>query len=519
MNRTVITVFVACLIVAGWTGAMYYSAKSQKAQNQTVLTPVTVKYRHLTAEVNISGTSKASETVDLAFTNSGIVDTISAATGESVSTSTVLMTLRNNVLKNQLSQARANLNTQIARLNDLENGTRPEQIAVTQANLQSDETALENAQRGLRDALESAQSEADVAVRFTIDKFITNQTMPNASLIIPASNSQLGLRVLNERQLIEPVLFLWKARVNSFQNASVDDLLTAGAQMRSYLQDVSTILGDLTQILASGSAQYASYQASVAVPRTTIATTNDTLTAAVQAIQSAQAAIRITQQQLELEKAGPTSEVIAAQRAIVNGARAQVDELQDELKDQDITAPFSGIITNVDVMRGETVTAGEEVVSMISNGPLKIEGYVPEVHYGGIAVGEPVRIQLDSFPGVSFPGTLALVDPTAILRDGVPNFKVTVYFTNPDPRIRPGLTASAFIQTADKPNVLAIPIAAVTGTGNNATVMRLVGTTAERTPVVLGITSTDGYVEGVSGLASGDTVLLGEKKQYRIVPK
>src|SRR3989338_11554780 len=147
MNRTVITVFVACLIVAGWTGAMYYSAKSQKAQNQTVLSPVTAEHRRLTAEVNISGTSKASETVDLAFKNSGIVDTVSVVTGEFVSTSTALMTLRSNVLKNQLSQARANLSTQIARLNDLENGTRPEQIAVTQANLRSNKTTLEDAQR------------------------------------------------------------------------------------------------------------------------------------------------------------------------------------------------------------------------------------------------------------------------------------------------------------------------------------------------------------------------------------
>jgi len=518
MNRTVITVFVVCLMVAGGVGATYYYIRAQKAQNQTVLTPVTVKYRHLTAEVNISGTSKASETVDLAFKNSGIVDTVSVVTGEFVSTSTALMTLRSNVLKNQLSQARANLSTQIARLNDLENGTRPEQIAVTQANLRSNKTTLEDAQRGLSDALESAQSEADVVVRFTIDKFIANPAMPNASLIIPASDSQLGLRVLSERQLIEPALSSWKMRVNSLQSASVDDLLIADAQMHSYLQDISAILGDLTQILANGSAQYASYQASVATPRTTITTINDALTAAVRTVQSAQASIKITEQQLELEKAGPTSEAVAAQRAIVNSARAQVSEFQDELKDQDITAPFSGIITNVDVRRGETVTAGEEVVSMISNGPLKIEGYVPEVHYGGIAAGEPVRIQLDAFPGNSFPGTLALVDPTAILRDGVPNFKVTVYFTNPDPRIRPGLTASAFIQTADKPSALSIPIASVTGTGNNATVMRLVGTTAERTPVVLGITSTDGYIEIVSGLSAGDTVLVDETKQYRIVP-
>jgi macrolide-specific efflux system membrane fusion protein len=95
---------------------------------------------------------------------------------------------------------------------------------------------------------------------------------------------------------------------------------------------------------------------------------------------------------------------------------------------------------------------------------------------------------------------------------------VTVYFTSPDSRLRPGLTAHAEIQTADKPHALSIPIAAVTGTGTSASVMKLVGGTPTRTHVTLGIQSADGYVEVTSGLSEGDTILVDDTKQYRIVP-
>lgn len=518
MSRVIVITCTACLVAAGVVGALYYYVQAQ--QVQSVLTPVSVSRRHLIAEVSISGTSKASKTVDLAFKNSGIVDSVPVSVGESVATDTILMALRSNTLKNQLSQARANVSAQIAKLRDIENGTRTEQLAITQAELDGGGTALESTQRELLAAISSAQSAADVVVRFTISQFITNPSTSNTiALVIGTGDTLLGPKVLEERKQIGPALSSWSSRLTSLQDANVADLLTAGADMHTYLQTISNILDGLTQILAmNGIEQFSLYQTIISTARTTINSTDAELAAAKRDVQSAQAAMNVTGRQLGLERAGPTSETAAVQQAIVDGARAQVTELKDEIKDQNITAPFSGTITNVNAKQGEAAIAGAGVVSMISNGPLKIEGYVPEVHYAEIAVGQPVRIQLDAFPGESFPGTLGFIDPTAALRDGVPNFKVTVYFTNHDVRIRPGLTASAFIQTADKTNSLAIPLAAVTGYGDKATVMRLIGGTVARVPIVLGITGTDGYVEVVSGLTEGDSVLVDETKQYRIIP-
>ncbi|MHB0865735.1 MAG: efflux RND transporter periplasmic adaptor subunit [Minisyncoccota bacterium] len=519
MSRVVLTTFAVFLVVTFGIGITYYYMNAQQAQNQATLTPVAAAYRHLTAEVAISGTTKASDAVDLAFRSGGIVDTAAATVGKAVATSTVLMTLRSNILRDQLAQMQADLLAQKAKLRNLQNGTRPEQIAVTKASLQSDETNLANAEQGLLNALKNAQSAANIAVRFTIDRFITNPSMSNSQLTIPVSDSALNNKVLSERQQLQGALLDWSTRVNALSLAHADALASASTDMHAYLGAVSTILDDLTRILAADDpVQFAADQIAVAAARSAITATIDALTAADQKVLAAQAAIGVTNQQIALEKAGSTAEVIAVQQAAVDGTQAQISQIVDELRDQRITAPFAGTVTAVDAKPGETVAAGATVVSMMSNGPLKVEGYVPEIHYADISVGQPVRILLDAFPGESFPGTLAIIDPSATLQDGVPNFKVTVYFTGLNPRIRPGLTANAYIQTADKPNVLAIPLGAVTGTGASATVMRVVGQSSERTHVVLGTTGVDGYVEVVSGLAEGDTVLVNETKQYRIVP-
>lgn len=518
MNRTVVITCIVSLVVSGGIGLVYYYVHTEQA-SQAVLTPITVGYRNLTAEVQISGSTKASDTVDLSFKNGGIVAAVPIAIGDSVSTRTTLMILRSTTIGDQISQAQADFNVQLAKLRDLKNGTRPEQIAVTQAKLESGGTTLTSARQGLLDALSHAQSTTDVTVRFTIDQFITNPMMFDSQLTIPVSDSQLGFTVLDERRQIGSELSLWSARIATLQSANANDLLSASASMHEYLQSISIILDGVTRILASSnSAQVITNQASVAAARATINATDGALTTATQQVRDAQSVIGVIGQQLALEKAGATTESVLAQQAVVDSARAQVVELKNELLDQSIKAPFDGIITAVNAKQGETVATGETVVSMISNGQLKIEGFVPEIHYNEITVGQPVNIQLDAFPGISFPGMLAHIDPSAILQGGVPNFKVTVYFTNSDEHIKPGLTAQAFIHTSEKTNVLALPLAAVTGVGSSATAIRLVGTTPGRVHVVLGIIGIDGYVEILSGLNAGDIVLENDTKQYRAVP-
>jgi multidrug efflux pump subunit AcrA (membrane-fusion protein) len=183
-----------------------------------------------------------------------------------------------------------------------------------------------------------------------------------------------------------------------------------------------------------------------------------------------------------------------------------------------LTSPIAGIVAMVEPTVGEVVAAGVPVVMVVGNGPIKIEGYVPEVHYAHLAVGQPVRITFVAFPNQEFSGTLERIDPIATPVNGVPNFKVTVRVSDPDSLIKPGLTANAFIRTADKKNVPAIPEKAVHASSLGPTVIKRIGNNQTKVPIGLGVTSSDGYVEVVSGLSLGDTILVDNTKVYKIVP-
>lgn len=289
--------------------------------------------------------------------------------------------------------------------------------------------------------------------------------------------------------------------------------------MHGYLDTIGVVLDGLTRLLSmSTSDQYVSSQSAVATARTSITSVRDALTTADQSVTTAQSSVSVAQKQLDLELGGSTKSTIAAQQAAVASAQARVNELEDALGDQRIVAPFAGIVAAVPAKVSEAVHAGETAVSLISEGPLKIEGYVPETHYANLAVGQPVAITLTAFPGKSFTGTLDRIDPIATAQNRVPSFNIVVHLTSADPALRPGLTADLSVETAHKTHVLAIPLAAVSTTQKGSSVIRQARGQATSVPVTLGIRSSDGYAEVLSGLSAGDTVLVDTTRQYRIVP-
>ncbi|MEK7604193.1 MAG: efflux RND transporter periplasmic adaptor subunit [Patescibacteria group bacterium] len=518
MTRILTVVSVVVGVVLGGVGLWYGYAKMQGAQS-VVLTPVPVSYRHIVEQVDMFGTTKAAETIDLAFKNNGIVEAVLVNVGDSVTTTTPLIVLRSSTVKDQLAQAQAQFDAESARLRELLRGTRPEQIAVASAQVTDAQTAFTNAQKALLKVIASAQSMTDTVIRVTIDQFIQNPSFTHSSFTILIVDQQTSIQTLSARRNLQPQLISWRSRITALQTGSVDALLDATDDMHDYIQVIAGILDNLTTFLASGDpTQSAAAQSAVTTARTALTGIDRTLDEAYSAVRSTQAAVTVAERELDLLLSGPTHEARQAQEAAVAHARELVAELKDTLSDQTLVAPLSGTVASIEPNVGEAVGAGATVLSLIATGPLKLEGYVPEVHSNKIVVGQRVSIMLDAFPGESFTGTLRSIDPTATPQDSVPNFKVTVYFDPFDAHIRPGLTASAHIQVADKPSVLAIPLAAVAGAGKSATVNLLQNDMPVRTHVETGSVGVDGYVEIVSGLREGDVVLVDETKDYKVIP-
>ena len=108
-----------------------------------------------------------------------------------------------------------------------------------------------------------------------------------------------------------------------------------------------------------------------------------------------------------------------------------------------------------------------------------------------------------------FPSQVTAIDPAETVLEGVPTYKVTLKFVNPDSRILSGMTANLEILTHEAAGVLEIPYRAVIITATS-TMVRLLnpdGASYTTVPVVTGLKGSDGTIQVISGLKAGDKVV------------
>ncbi len=169
-----------------------------------------------------------------------------------------------------------------------------------------------------------------------------------------------------------------------------------------------------------------------------------------------------------------------SQRAHVNQAVASQRANYDSLDKTISRAPFDGLVTNVPVREGETVVVGIQnaegstLMTLADMSVITAEVKVDETDIVNVALNQPVDVTVDALPGKVFKGHVTEVGDQALLRttgiatsqsttgtEEAKDFKVVVTLDNPSDDLRPGLSATAKITTANIPNALTIPIQAL----------------------------------------------------------
>src|ERR1039458_3698520 len=144
-------------------------------------------------------------------------------------------------------------------------------------------------------------------------------------------------------------------------------------------------------------------------------------------------------------------------------------------------APFDGIVTNEPIREGETVVEGIEgyqgsiLMTLADMSVITAEVKVDETDIVNIRIGQPVEVTVDALPGKVFKGHVTLAGDQALLRstgvatsqsttgtEEAKDFKVVVTLDDPTSDLRPGLSSTAKITTANKASVLTLPIQALT---------------------------------------------------------
>src|SRR5438034_6353803 len=142
-----------------------------------------------------------------------------------------------------------------------------------------------------------------------------------------------------------------------------------------------------------------------------------------------------------------------------------LDKAKADLDHCTITSPIDGVVISRSVDVGQTVAASLQapVIFQIANDltKMQIDANVAEADVGVLEVGQDVDFTVDAFPMRTFHGKVVQVRNAPITVQNVVTYDTVIGVSNPDLKLKPGMTANVSIIIAHKDNVLEIKNAAL----------------------------------------------------------
>ncbi|HYC92534.1 MAG TPA: efflux RND transporter periplasmic adaptor subunit [Thermoanaerobaculia bacterium] len=156
----------------------------------------------------------------------------------------------------------------------------------------------------------------------------------------------------------------------------------------------------------------------------------------------------------------------------IQQAEGAVRQIGEALSKTVIYSPVTGTISSLTSRVGERVVgtsqfAGTEVMRIADLDHMEARVNVNENDVVDVKVGDSARISVDAYPDREIRGVVREIASTALTRnlgtqEEVTNFEVKISIPDRTLRLRPGMSATADIETATVKNVVAVPIQSVT---------------------------------------------------------
>jgi HlyD family secretion protein len=178
---------------------------------------------------------------------------------------------------------------------------------------------------------------------------------------------------------------------------------------------------------------------------------------------------------------------VLAQKAQFEQMRSQLDQsravlvrTQDVLHKTTYVSPINGIVSYLPVRLGEYVVPGIQnatgsfLMTLSDMSVVTSEVKVDETDIVNVRIGQDAEVTVDAVPGKVFKGKVTEIGSQAVLRTSglattqtttsnqeAKDFKVVVTLESPPDNLRPGLSTTSKIKTAEKKGAVAIPIQAL----------------------------------------------------------
>src|ERR1051325_1912959 len=306
------------------------------------------------------------------------------------------------------------------------------QVEQAQANLQQARASLANAQAAVTDA-----QAKNLAAKSTVQN---NQA--------GVSGAEANVAVLKAQQ---------------------DDALSLLKQQEALLKSGVIAQRDYDVSMTAYKTAEAKYNQAVAQLNQAKLTEQSSSTAGI-----AQSQATVEQAQAQVQQSQAQVQQAAAQ---VQQAQAALNLAQVNLSHTTITSPIDGIVVSRNVNVGQTVAASLSAPTLftIANDltQMQVIANIDQADIGLVEQAKSVKFSVDAFPGKEFDGKIEQMRLNPVNVQNVVTYNVVIDVSNPDQKLKPGMTANLIITIDERNNVLKVPNAALRFTPQDATGQRL----------------------------------------------
>ncbi len=455
---------------------------------------VTVAIGTFTDRREVSGQVTPILERDLAFRESGILRNLYVEVGTQVTSGQLLAEIDLGTLEDQLRRAR--INAEQDRL------AIEQTIARAQIDVRSAEVALSTAKDRLAELTAPASAAEIAEARAALQRA--------EAALARTRNDASAVKTRAERALADRV-------------AELQQVQAAYGQARARLEVENT--PEVQALVDQLATQLRAAESAVALAQIELDTARGNEIAAVQA---AEADVELARAKLDRLLSGPDQfEVAAAERA-VQQAQIQLDaarqrtipdpslvkslaaselvikEIERQIENRRIYAPFDGTITAIESLVGFPVQAEAPVLRLMDNSGLQITvSALSSADLERIVNGSQVSITFTRYPGRTFTG---IVHKPTTKVDRLSSPELHISFNTGDLPVVIGDPALVTIDFGQRDGVRWLPLEAIRRDGGTY-VLVPDANGPRRVEVQIGIIA-DGKVEIVSGLEAGDRVLL-----------
>ena len=460
-------------------------------------TTTTVDEGNVSEIISVSGTIDATKTADLAFPISGIVQTIEVKEGQAVEKGDKLITLRHDDILAEFRSAESAL--MIAKANQSE----------TLTGIRNEERTVANTKVEIAEAeLARIMKEEDVKV---ISAYRTLLSDDLAAITLRPDDNNTPPEITGTYTCKEGVYTIDVFRSNTQSNYSYRLSGIENGTFTVYTDGPAPLGQCGLFIKFTTGEKYDDTKWEIRIPNnrstsyvTNLNAYNLAITNRDNAINAAKQDLQLARENQALTTAKPRTESITKDEARIIQSEAEIARISSMIRDHILTAPFSGIISDIKPTLGETVGL-DPVITMISKDYFEITALIPEIDVTKISIGQKAELVFDARPEEVLTASITFISPLAETIAGVSYFRTTMTLDNSTDWLRGGLNADINIIVEEK-NSLRIPKRFLIETDGNYSVLVPDGSNTKAIPVTVEFIGNNGYV-AVQGLNQGDIVI------------